>query len=74
MNQKHLWQLLVIVFVVAWSAVELTPPTGRDLLADFEGKARNKDAAFSNILARAAQLQKELPGRTFGNLSLLWRF
>lgn len=68
MNQKHLWQLLVIVFVVAWSAVEITPPRGRDLLADFEGKARNKDAAFSNIVARAAQLQKELPGRTYGNL------
>ncbi len=68
MNQKHLWQLLVIVFVVAWSAVELTPPTGRDVLVDFESKARNKDAAFSNILARAAQLQKEMPGRTFGNL------
>ena len=68
MNQKHLWQLLVIVFVIAWSAVQLTPPIGRDLLADFEGKARNKDAAFSNIVARAAQLQKELPGRTFGNL------
>ncbi len=68
MNQKHLWQLLVIVFVVAWSAVEITPPRGRDLLADFEGKARNKDSAFSNIVARAAQLQKELPGRTYGNL------
>ena len=57
-----------IVFVVAWSAVEITPPRGRDLLADFQGKARNKDAAFSNIVARAAQLQKELPGRTYGNL------
>ena len=68
MNQKHLWQLLIIVFVVAWSAVELTPPTGRDILADFEAKARNKDAAFSNIVARAHQLQKDLPGRTFGNL------
>ncbi len=68
MNQKHLWQLLLIVFVVAWSAVEITPPTSRDLLADFQAKARNKDAAYSNVIARATQLQKDLPGRTYGNL------
>jgi len=68
MNQKHLWQLLVIVFVVVWSVIEITPPRGRDLLVEFQGKARNKDATFSNIVARATQLQKDLPGRTFGNL------
>ena len=68
MNQKHLWQLLLIIFVVAWSVVELTPPTGRDLMADFQAKAIKKDAAFSNIVATAERLQKELPGRTFGNL------
>jgi SecD/SecF fusion protein len=68
MNQKHLWQLLLIIFVVAWSIVELTPPTGRDLLQDFQSKARNKDAGFSNIVAQARTLQKELPGRTYGNL------
>lgn len=68
MNQKHLWQLLIIVFLVAWSAVELTPPTGRDILADFEAKARNKDAAFSNIVAQVHELQKTFPDRAFGNL------
>jgi SecD/SecF fusion protein len=68
MNQKHLWQLLLIIFVVAWSIVEVTPPTGRDLLQDFQSKARNKDADFTNIVARAQQLQKELPGRAYGNL------
>jgi SecD/SecF fusion protein len=68
MNQKHLWQLLLVIFVVAWSIVELTPPTGRDLLQDFQSRARSKDAAFSNIVAQAQTLQKELPGRTYGNL------
>jgi SecD/SecF fusion protein len=68
MNQKHLWQLLLVIFVVAWSIVELTPPTGRDLLQDFQAKARNKDAAFSNIVAQAQLMQKELPGRAYGNL------
>jgi SecD/SecF fusion protein len=57
MNQKHLWQLLLIVFVLAWSVFELTPPKGRDLLQDFQQKARNRDAAFSNIVQRAKDLQ-----------------
>ena len=68
MQQKHLWQFLIIIFVVVWSIFEVTPPTGRDLLQDFQAKARSKDAAFSNIVDRAAQLQKENPIRTFGNL------
>jgi SecD/SecF fusion protein len=68
MKQKHLWQLLLIIFVVAWSIYELTPPTGRDLLQDFRQKARSKDAVFSNIVAAAQQLEKERPQRTYGNL------
>lgn len=68
MQQKHLWQLLIIVFVVVFAVFEITPPTGRDLLQDFQNKARFKDAAFSNVVERAAQLQKENPVRTFGNL------
>jgi SecD/SecF fusion protein len=68
MKQKHLWQLLVIIFVVAWSIYELTPPTGRDLLQDFQQKARSKDVGFSNIVAAAQQLEKEMPQRTYGNL------
>ena len=68
MKQKHLWQLLLIVFVVVWSIFELSPPTGRDLVQDFQEKARGKDAAYSNIIARVQQLQKDLPGRTYGNL------
>ena len=68
MKQKHLWYFLFVVFVVVWSIFELTPPTGRDLLQDFQAKARSKDEAFSNIVARAQQLQKDLPGRAYGNL------
>ena len=68
MTQKHLWHLLLIIFVLAWSLVSLTPPIGRDLLHDFETKARNKDAAFSNIVERAHALQQQLPTRTYGNL------
>jgi SecD/SecF fusion protein len=68
MTQKQLWQLFIIVFVVAWSIVEITPPTGRNVIDDFQQKARFKDATFSNIVERAQQLQKDNPVRTFGNL------
>jgi SecD/SecF fusion protein len=68
MQQKHLWQFLIIIFVLVWSIFETTPPTSRDLVLDFQAKARGRDAAFSNIVERASQLQKEFPKRDYGNL------
>jgi SecD/SecF fusion protein len=68
MKQKHLWYLLSIIAIVGLSVYYLMPPTGRDLLQDFQAKARNKDAAFSNIVARAQQLEKDVPNRAYGNL------
>jgi len=68
MKQKHLWQLLLILFVVTWATYSLTPPTGRDLVQDFQTKARGKDEVFSNIVARVGQLQKTAPDRAYGNL------
>jgi SecD/SecF fusion protein len=68
MNRSHLWKLLLILFVVGWSAYELYPPQGRDLLAVFQEKAEKKDAAFSNIVAQARQLMAAKPDRPFGNL------
>ena len=68
MNQKHLWFFIAIVVALALSVTALIPPTGRDLLQDFQAKARNKDAAYSNIVAQAQLMQKELPGRAYGNL------
>ena len=68
MTQKHLWHLLLILFVLVWSAFELTPLEGRNLITEFQTKARNKDATFSNIVAQAETLQKDNPIRTYGNL------
>jgi len=68
MKQKHLWYLLSIVVVLGLSTYYLTPPTGRDLVQYFQDEARNKDAAFSNIVVRAQQLEKEVPNRSYGNL------
>ncbi len=50
MTQKHLWHFLLIVFVLVWSIVAMTPITNRDLLKDFQEKARSKDEAYSNIV------------------------
>ena len=68
MQQKHLWQFFIIIFVLVWSIFETTPPTSRDLVLDFQAKARGRDATFSNIVERATQLQKEFPKRDYGNL------
>ena len=68
MNQKHIWSLIAIVVALVLSVTSLIPLTGRDLLQDFQSKARAKDAGFSNIVARAQQLQVENPARNFGNL------
>jgi hypothetical protein len=67
MTQKHLWQLLLILFVLAWAVFEITPPAGRNLISEFENKARNKDATFSNIVARRSSCSGELRP-TGGNL------
>ena len=46
MSQKQIWQLLIIVFVVVWSTIEITPPTGRNLIEEFKNSARAKDQAL----------------------------
>lgn len=69
MTQKHLWHFLLIIFVVVWSIVSMTPVTNRDLMIDFQAKAKNKDAGYSNILARAQELHQKNPLRpAYGNL------
>src|SRR5438874_1108106 len=63
MNRNHLWKLLLIVFVVAWSAFETYPPNGRNIIEVFKEEASRTDAAFSNIVQTAYQIQKENPKR-----------
>ena len=69
MTQKQIWQFFIILFVVVWSAIEITPPTGGNLIEEFKVRARAKDQTFSNIVARAEQLQQVNPVRTYGNLT-----
>ncbi len=68
MNSSHLWKLLLIVFVVAWSVNEMTPPTDRNLIEVFEEKATVKDAKFTAIIEQARKLQAQDPTRVYGSL------
>jgi len=63
MNRNHLWKLLLIVFVVAWSAFEIYPPNGLNIIEVFNEEASKKDATFTNILDRARSIQKENTNR-----------
>jgi SecD/SecF fusion protein len=70
MNRNHFWRLFLILFILGWSAYSLYPPRGRNVIDVFQERAKRerKDATFSNIVAKARQMQQEMPFRTFGNL------
>jgi len=68
MKRDQILRLLLVVFVIAWAVYELIPPVSRPLLEEFQRQAINRDATFSNIVARARELQKAMPDRAYGNL------
>jgi SecD/SecF fusion protein len=70
MNRKHLWKLLLILFVVAWSATEIYPPKSRNLVDEFRLKARlaDGDPVFQAIVKSALELEAQLPDNSFANL------
>src|SRR5258708_5203107 len=70
MNRNHLWKFLLIVFILVWALFEASPPVGRNVIDVFQERVarEKKDSAYSNIVARARELQKQMPDRAFGNL------
>jgi len=68
MNRNHLWKLLIILFLIGWSVSEIYPPTGKNLIQHFDERARVRDAALTNILTKARELDKANSVRTYGNL------
>ena len=68
MKRNLTWKFLFVLFIVAWSAREMYPPPARNLLQEFQTRAVNRDATYSNIVQKANELQKLNPQRTFGNL------
>jgi SecD/SecF fusion protein len=68
MTRNHFWKFLFVLFVLGWSFYEVYPPTGKNIITHFDERARNRDAALTNILTRARELEKINPARTYGNL------
>ena len=68
MTRNNLWKLLIVLFLLGWSFYEVYPPTGQNLISHFDERARNRDAALTNILSRARELDKANSVRTYGNL------
>src|SRR6516164_11624840 len=68
MNRNNTWKFLFVVLVIAWSFVQMYPPTSRNLFQEFARRAQNRDAAFTNILAQADELQKTGKNSEFANL------
>ena len=64
MTRKHFWLLALIVVVLGLAVSSIYPPSGQNLLGEFQSRARNRDAAFSNIVEKAQALQKENTNRS----------
>jgi SecD/SecF fusion protein len=59
MKQNNLGWFIFVLCVVFWALYEIYPPTSRSLVQEFSRRAVNRDAAFTNILADAASLQRD---------------
>jgi SecD/SecF fusion protein len=70
MNRNNFWRFVLVLIVVAWSLLELYPPTGRDLTLVFRDQVdkRLRDPAFSSIMDRVLKLQAAAPEKAYDNL------
>lgn len=68
MNRNHLWRLLIIVVIVGWAATEMWPPTGRPLIEAFQENIGKRDAVYTNIMTRFAELHQQNPESDYKNL------
>src|SRR5215831_3303846 len=69
MNRNNfLWRVALVVLVLAFSFLEMWPPTARDLIQTFRESTIKRDATFNAILAKAQELQKIAPDRAYENL------
>ena len=65
MNRNHFWRLVIILGIVAWSIVEMSPPTNRDLVQYFRDRAVNRDPAFTTLFAKAQDNAKKRPDQAY---------
>jgi len=68
MTRKNFWQLAATLLVLVLFVPFIFPPTGHDFTQDFLARAKNRDAAFSNIVEQFTAMQKTNAGRVYGNL------
>jgi SecD/SecF fusion protein len=68
MKNRRFWFIFLLV-LIAWALVEVYPPRSLDLIQQFASRARNTDDTFTNILSRAAELQKTGANSEFANLA-----
>src|ERR1041385_6824069 len=68
MKRNLFWKLVFVLFIVAWAAREMYPPTPRNLLQEFQNRAVNRDATYTNIIQQAKDLEKTNPQSTFSHL------
>ena len=72
MNRSHLWKLVLILLVVAWSVSEIYPPTSKNLIEAFEQQSSTPNKTFDEIVKKAQQLDvsnsDRAPGITYSNL------
>jgi SecD/SecF fusion protein len=70
MKQNNFGRFVLVVLIVLWALYEIYPPTSRDLIQEFSRRAENRDAAFTDILARAGDLQKTGTNSEFASLEI----
>ena len=58
MRRNNFGRFILVICIILWALFEVYPPTSRDLVREFSRRAENKDATFTNILARVELLQK----------------
>jgi SecD/SecF fusion protein len=68
MNRNHLWKLLLILFVVGWSAYEMYPPSSRPLIEVFQENYQRRDTNYTAIMEQFKILHAANPQNDFKNL------
>ena len=67
---NNLGRFILVLVVIAWSLMEIYPPTPRDLVKEFARRAQHKDATFQAILDGAAAMEKAGTNNQFQALEL----
>ena len=70
MRRNNFGRFILVICIILWSLYEVYPPTSRDLVQEFSRRAENKDATFTNILARAELFQKAGTNTEFASLQM----